>query len=124
MMTVNLFYQYWLHTDLIGRLGPLEWVLNTPSSHRVHHASNSEYLDRNYGGILIIWDRVFGTYAREKPETPITYGLVHPVGSRNPLTLTFHEWRAMAADVLRARSLREQLRQLFGRPSESLESQA
>ena len=75
MVAANLFYQFWLHTDLIGRLGPLEWMLNTPAHHRVHHASNEAYLDRNYGGILIIWDRLFGTFAEERPDTKIVYGL-------------------------------------------------
>jgi sterol desaturase/sphingolipid hydroxylase (fatty acid hydroxylase superfamily) len=120
MLGVNLFYQFWLHTDLVGRLGPLEWVFNTPSHHRVHHASNEEYLDRNYGGILIIWDRLFGTFAQEQPQTRIIYGLVHPVASLNPLGITFHEWIAMGRDFAHARSLRERLRQLFGRPAESL----
>jgi sterol desaturase/sphingolipid hydroxylase (fatty acid hydroxylase superfamily) len=122
MLAVNLFYQFWLHTDLVGRLGPLEWVFNTPSHHRVHHASNSEYLDRNYGGILIVWDRLFGTYAEEHPQTRIVYGLVHPVGSMNPFKILFNEWIAIARDVKRARSWRERLTQLFGRPSDSLAS--
>jgi sterol desaturase/sphingolipid hydroxylase (fatty acid hydroxylase superfamily) len=120
VMAVNLFYQFWLHTDLVGRLGPLEWMFNTPSHHRVHHASNPDYLDRNFGGILIIWDRLFGTFAAERPGIRITYGLVHPVGSLNPLRITCHEWLAMARDVYRARSWREKLQQLFGRPGTSL----
>jgi hypothetical protein len=122
MLAINLFYQFWLHTDLVGRLGPLEWVLNTPSHHRVHHASNPEYVDRNYGGILIIWDRLFGTFAEEQPQNPITYGLVHPVGTHNPIKITFHEWLAMAGDVCRAGSSREAFRQLFGTPDEALAS--
>jgi len=116
MLGLNLFYQFWLHTDLIGRLGPIEWVFNTPSHHRVHHASNREYLDRNYGGILIIWDRLFGTFAEERAQVEITYGLVHPVGSLNPMRIAFHEWGAIARDVVGARSLGEGLRQVFGRP--------
>ncbi len=116
MLAFNLFYQFWIHTDLVGKLGPLEWVLNTPSHHRVHHASNSEYLDRNYGGVLIIWDRLFGTFAQEQPWTEIVYGLVHPIGSRNPITIAFHEWGAMARGVGRARSWRERFAQVFGRP--------
>jgi sterol desaturase/sphingolipid hydroxylase (fatty acid hydroxylase superfamily) len=124
MLAVNLFYQFWLHTDLVGRLGPLEWVFNTPSHHRVHHASNTEYLDRNYGGILIVWDRLFGTYAEEHPQTRIVYGLVHPVGSLNPFKILFNEWIAIARDVKRARSWRERLTQLFGRPGDSLASAA
>ena len=120
MLAVNLFYQFWLHTDLVGKLGPLEWVLNTPSHHRVHHASNDEYLDRNYGGILIVWDRLFGSFAEERSDRPIAYGLVHPIASLNPFTLTFHEWLAMVCDLRRVHSWTERLRQLFGRPGESL----
>jgi sterol desaturase/sphingolipid hydroxylase (fatty acid hydroxylase superfamily) len=120
MLAVNLFFQFWLHTDLVGRLGPVEWIFNTPSHHRVHHASNEVYLDRNYGGILIVWDRIFGTFAQEEPHTSITYGLVHPIGSVNPLKILFHEWIAMGRDFVRARTLRERLRQLFGRPTDSL----
>jgi sterol desaturase/sphingolipid hydroxylase (fatty acid hydroxylase superfamily) len=120
MSAVNLFYQFWLHTDLVGRLGPLEWLFNTPSHHRVHHASNAEYLDRNYGGILIVWDRLLGTFAEERPQTRITYGLVHPLGSLNPVRIALHEWLAIARDVGRASSWRERLRQAFGRPADSL----
>lgn len=120
MLGINLAYQFWLHTDLIGRLGPLEWILNTPAHHRVHHASNGEYLDRNYGGILIVWDRLFGTFALERPDAPIVYGLVHPIGSLNPLVITFHEWMAIARDFHRARSWRAGLTQLFCRPAHSL----
>jgi hypothetical protein len=111
---------------------PISWAgsdrssgfFNTPSHHRVHHASNCEYLDRNYGGILIIWDRLFGTFAQEQLQTEITYGLVHPVGSLNPVRIAFHEWGALARDLGRARSWRERLRQLFGRPGDSLASLA
>ncbi len=120
MLAANLLYQFWLHTDIVGRLGPLEWILNTPSHHRVHHASNAEYLDRNYGGILIIWDRLFGTFAAEKPQTEIVYGLVHPIGSANPVTIAFHEWGVMARDLGRARSWRARLRGVFGRPGDDL----
>jgi sterol desaturase/sphingolipid hydroxylase (fatty acid hydroxylase superfamily)/outer membrane scaffolding protein for murein synthesis (MipA/OmpV family) len=116
MQAINLAYQFWLHTDLVGRFGPLEWVFNTPAHHRVHHASNGEYLDRNYGGILIIWDRLFGTFAAERPQTPITYGLVHPVGSLNPILIIFHQWLTMIRDCARASTWRERLKQLFGRP--------
>lgn len=124
MLSINLFYQFWLHTDLVGRLGPLEWIFNTPSHHRVHHASNTEYLDRNYGGILIVWDRLFGTHAVEDPQTRIVYGLVHPIGSLNPFKILFHEWIAIARDVKRAHSWRERLTQLFGKPGNSLASAA
>jgi len=123
MLGINLMYQFWLHTDLVGRLGPLEWILNTPSHHRVHHASNPEYLDRNYGGIVIIWDRLFGTFAEEKADTKIIYGLVHPVGTLNPLRIAFAGWVAMARDAARAHTWRERLRQLFGRPGARLQGE-
>lgn len=120
MSAINLSYQFLLHTEAVRSLGPLEWVLNTPSHHRVHHASNPEYIDRNYGGMIIIWDRLFSTFARERPDVTITYGLVHPLRSANPLRVAFHEWLALAGDAWRARSWAERLRQLFGRPGDSL----
>jgi sterol desaturase/sphingolipid hydroxylase (fatty acid hydroxylase superfamily) len=119
-LAVNLAYQFWLHTDAIGRLGPLDWIFNTPSNHRVHHATNEPYLDRNYGGVIMIWDHVFGTYARERADLPITYGLVHPPGTLNPLKLAVGQWLDMVRDAARATSWRQRLRQLFGRPADSL----
>ncbi|MCY1080525.1 sterol desaturase family protein [Archangium lansingense] len=80
---LNTLYQFWVHTELIGKLGPLEWVLVTPSHHRVHHACNGRYLDKNHGGILILWDRLFGTF--EPEEERITYGTVKPIRTFNPL---------------------------------------
>lgn len=80
--SINLLYQFWIHTRLVGRLGPLEWVLNTPSHHRVHHGCEARYLDRNYGGMLIVWDRLFGTFQREDQEPH--YGVVHPIRTWNP----------------------------------------
>jgi sterol desaturase/sphingolipid hydroxylase (fatty acid hydroxylase superfamily) len=81
--SLDLVYQFWIHTEVVGRLGPLEKVLNTPSGHRVHHGINPGYLDKNYGGILIIWDRIFGTYAPE--AEPVVYGVTKPLQSYNPL---------------------------------------
>jgi sterol desaturase/sphingolipid hydroxylase (fatty acid hydroxylase superfamily) len=83
MVAISTLYQFWIHTELVGKLGPLEWVLNTPSHHRVHHAVNPEYLDRNYGAALIVWDRLFGTFAEER-EVPV-YGTVKPLRSFNPV---------------------------------------
>jgi sterol desaturase/sphingolipid hydroxylase (fatty acid hydroxylase superfamily) len=120
VLGANLFFQFWLHTDLVGRLGPLEWLFNTPSHHRVHHATNPHYLDRNFGGVLIVFDRLFGTHAVERGDEPVVYGLVHPVGSYNPVTIAFHQWVQMARDVWRAESWSERFRQAFGRPGESL----
>jgi sterol desaturase/sphingolipid hydroxylase (fatty acid hydroxylase superfamily) len=116
MVSASLLYQFWLHTTLIPRLGPLELVVNTPSAHRVHHASNAEYLDRNYGGVLIVFDRLFGTYAREAPAVQIRYGLVHPLRSRNPLVIAFHGLIGMLRDVRRAHGWRDRLGFIFGPP--------
>jgi sterol desaturase/sphingolipid hydroxylase (fatty acid hydroxylase superfamily) len=88
MAAVSLLYQFWIHTELVGRLGWLERVLNTPSHHRVHHAVNPQYLDRNYGAILIVWDRVFGTFAEER-EAPV-YGTTKPLRSFHPLWAQVH----------------------------------
>jgi len=112
----NLLYQFWLHTELVPKLGPLEWILNTPSHHRVHHASNGAYLDRNYGGVLIIFDRLFGTFVEEHNDVPCRYGLVKPLKSYNPLYIALHEWIAMAKDVWNAHSWRERLLHVVGPP--------
>jgi sterol desaturase/sphingolipid hydroxylase (fatty acid hydroxylase superfamily) len=112
----SLLYQFWLHTTLIPRLGPLEWVLNTPSSHRVHHGSNPEYLDRNYGGTLIVFDRLFGTYQAEDPAIAIRFGLVHPVTSLNPFVIVFHEFAAVLGDLRRARNWHDRLAHVFAPP--------
>ncbi len=87
---INLLYQFWVHTEAIGKLGPLEWVMNTPSHHRVHHARNPKYLDRNYAGMFIIWDRLFGTFQVED-EQPV-YGLTRPLESWNPVWANLHYW--------------------------------
>ena len=83
----NLLFQFWIHTELIDSLGPLEYILNTPRHHRIHHGSNRYCLDKNYAGALIIWDRMFGTFAEEKPGEKIVYGLVEDVNSMNPFWL-------------------------------------
>jgi sterol desaturase/sphingolipid hydroxylase (fatty acid hydroxylase superfamily) len=116
MLALNLLYQSWIHTDLIGKLGWFDRVFNSPSNHRVHHASNPDYIDRNYGGVLIIFDRMFGTYVEERADEPCRYGLVQPLQSHNPLWIAFHEWVAMVKDVLSARSLREVVGYMFGPP--------
>lgn len=94
-VSISLAYQFFIHTQLVPKLGVLEWVLNTPSHHRAHHGRNARYIDRNYGGILIVWDRLFGTFVEESDDEPPEYGIPDPIDSHNPLTLTFHEWRAM-----------------------------
>ncbi len=109
-----LAYQTWLHTELIGKLGPLERVLNTPSHHRVHHGCDDKYIDRNYGGILIIWDRLWGTFQVEE-ETP-RYGLKRDFDSRNPIRVWFSEWPALMSDMAKSKSLSELLGYLFRPP--------
>ena len=111
---VVLAYQTWLHTELIGKLGPLEQVLNTPSHHRVHHGCDDEYLDKNYGGILIIWDRLFGTFQEERQRPK--YGLNREFDSVNPVMVWFSELPRFFRDVFNARSFRELMHRLFDRP--------
>ena len=113
---LNLLYQFWLHTEWIPKLGWLEYVLNTPSHHRVHHAANPEYIDRNYGGVFIIFDRMFGTFVAERDDLPCRYGLVEPLRSNNPIVIAFHEWVALARDLWQARSWRHRWSYLFGPP--------
>lgn len=107
-------YQTLIHTEKVGKLGWLDKILNTPSVHRVHHGSNRKYLDKNYGGVLIIWDRLFGTYQAE--EEPVIYGLTEPVGSANPVTINFHEYRQILRELCNAGSVRAAFRILFGSP--------
>jgi sterol desaturase/sphingolipid hydroxylase (fatty acid hydroxylase superfamily) len=116
MLSLNLLYQFWIHATWIPRLGWLELVLNTPSAHRVHHAANLEYLDANYGGVLIVFDRVFGTYRAERDDVPCRYGLVVPMTGYNPLKIELFQWRALAHDLLAARSVRAVLGHLFMAP--------
>jgi sterol desaturase/sphingolipid hydroxylase (fatty acid hydroxylase superfamily) len=111
---ISLLYQFWLHTEAIGKMGPFEWVFNTPSHHRVHHGRNVAYLDRNHGGILILWDRLFGTFAEEKEQ--VDYGLTKNLETFHPVRIAFHEWSAIGRDVLRSRSLRDALGYVFGPP--------
>lgn len=110
----NTLYQFWIHTRLIGRLGPLEWVLNTPSHHRVHHGRDPKYIDRNHGGTLIVWDRLFGTF-RVEEEEPV-YGITRPLRSFNPLWANFQVWADLAGMAGRTRRLRDGLRLLWKRP--------
>jgi sterol desaturase/sphingolipid hydroxylase (fatty acid hydroxylase superfamily) len=116
-VALNLTYQFWLHTELIGRLPRwIEYVFNTPAHHRVHHASNPEYLDCNYGGVLIVFDRLFGSFRSERPGVPIRFGLVEPVYSHNPVRIAFHAWIGMFADLRRARSAGQVWMTVFGPP--------
>lgn len=104
MQSVSLIYQFFVHTELVRSLGPLEAVFNTPSHHRVHHGSNPQYLDRNYGGIFIVWDRLFGSFEPERER--VRYGLTQNLQTFNPVRIAFHEWAALLRDLRRATSLR------------------
>ena len=108
---LNLIYQFWIHTEAIGKMPKwFEAVMNTPSHHRVHHGRNARYLDANYAGVFIVWDRMFGTFVPELESEKPDYGLVHNLGTFNPLRVAFHEWLAMARDVFQpGLSLRQRL---------------
>jgi sterol desaturase/sphingolipid hydroxylase (fatty acid hydroxylase superfamily) len=116
MLGINLLYQFFIHTELAPRLGPLEWVLNTPAHHRVHHASNASCLDKNYGGMLIVFDLLFGTFANAPAQEPLRYGLVGGEPSFNPVRIALGEWIAMLRDTSKAQGPRAKLRTLFGPP--------
>lgn len=112
---LNLLYQYWIHTEAIDRLpAPLERVLNTPSHHRVHHGTNPEYLDRNYGGILIVWDKLFGTFEPEVRR--VRYGLTKNISTHNPLRVAYHEFADIVRDVRRDTRWRDRLGHVLRRP--------
>ena len=113
MQQVSLLYQYWIHTETIGKMWrPFEYIFNTPSHHRVHHGSDVKYLDKNYAGIMIIWDRMFGTFI-EETDRP-TYGLVENVNTNNPVKIAFGEWIDMGKDIIS--NPKHSLNYIFGRP--------
>lgn len=113
MQQVSLLYQYWIHTETIGKMWrPFEYIFNTPSHHRAHHGSDVKYLDKNYAGIMIIWDRMFGTFT-EETDRP-TYGLVENVNTNNPIKIAFGEWIDMGKDVIS--NPKYSLNYIFGRP--------
>jgi sterol desaturase/sphingolipid hydroxylase (fatty acid hydroxylase superfamily) len=114
----NLVYQFWIHTETIGKMPAwFEAVMNTPSHHRVHHATNARYLDANYAGTLIIWDRMFGTFVPEEESDRPRYGIVGNIGTFNPIKVAFHEWVAMLRDAFRpGLSVRERVLYLFAPP--------
>ena len=102
------------HTQVIGKLGPLEWIFNTPSHHRVHHGSNKQYIDKNYGNLLIIWDRLFGTF--EPEDEAVKFGLVNNVNTFNPVKVTFMAWMSMINDLKQKNSFIEIIKVIFGPP--------
>lgn len=115
MQSISLLYQFWIHTELINKFpAPIEAIFNTPSHHRVHHGSDLDYLDKNHAGILIIWDRLFGTF-QEEHHRP-TYGLTTNINTHNPVRIAFHEWVSIGQDLRRSRSIRDVFGYLFGPP--------
>jgi sterol desaturase/sphingolipid hydroxylase (fatty acid hydroxylase superfamily) len=115
--SLNLIYQFWVHTEHIRRLGPLEWLLVTPSNHRVHHARNPCYIDRNYAGVFILWDRLFGTFQDERPEEPCVYGVTKGLRSWNPLWANFHVWSEGVQNAWRTPRWRDKLLLWFKPPA-------
>jgi alkylglycerol monooxygenase len=111
----NLIYQFWIHTREIHRLGPLEWMMNTPSHHRVHHGVNPKYQDRNYAGVFIIWDRLFGSFTPEDEE-PV-YGITKPLGTWNPVWANVHVFAEIFRNARRTRRWSDKFKVLFGPPS-------
>ncbi|MBL7744329.1 MAG: sterol desaturase family protein [Chitinophagaceae bacterium] len=115
MKAISVIYQFWLHTEVIRKMpGWFEAFFNTPSHHRIHHASNIEYLDKNHGGFLIIWDKLFGTFQKE--TDPPVYGLTKKIGSSNPFAIAFHEWKSMFSDLKKAKKLKDYLNYIFNSP--------
>ncbi|MDL3984426.1 sterol desaturase family protein [Shewanella xiamenensis] len=116
VVLLNLGLQFFVHTQAVRKLGPLEWLFNTPCHHRVHHGRNPQYIDKNYAGILIIWDKLFGTFVPE--EETVIYGITKPVNSFNPIKVTFSEWRDMFSEVTaRGLTLLERFKILFAPPA-------
>jgi len=119
MHGLNLIYQFWIHTSFIGKLGFLEKILNTPSHHRVHHGVNDQYLDKNYAGIFIVWDRMFGTFI-EETETP-RYGIIKPLDGYNPLWINTHGWAETWEAMKTKQTFYGKIRCVFGAPAMDFE---
>jgi sterol desaturase/sphingolipid hydroxylase (fatty acid hydroxylase superfamily) len=113
--SVTAIQNFIVHTEKVGKLGVLDWLFNTPSNHRVHHGSNPEYLDKNLGGILMVYDHLFGTYAKE--TVPATYGITHNIKTHDPLKIILHEYIKLAKELAKTRGLLAKLRFLFSLPS-------
>ncbi len=116
-ISINLIFQFWVHTKFIKKLPSfIEFIFNTPSHHRVHHASNPRYLDRNHAGTLIIWDRMFGTFSEEKDEEPVVYGITTNIDTYNPLKIASHEFTSMWKDIREAPKFSDRLKYIFYAP--------
>ena len=122
---VNLVYQFWVHTEHIGHLGFLEKIFITPMNHRIHHAKNKEYIDANYGGVFIIWDRMFGTYNPQRPDIKPVYGTATPLNSWNPLWANFQVFSIMIKDTIKTKSWKDKIKVWFSktywRPEDCIE---
>ncbi len=122
---VNLVYQFWVHTEHIGHLGWMEKVFITPMNHGIHHAKNKEYIDANYGGVFIIWDRMFGTYTAQRPDLKPVYGTATPLNSWNPLWANFQVFSIMIKDTIKTKSWRDKVKvwfsQTYWRPDDCIE---
>ena len=122
---VNLVYQFWVHTEHIGHLGFLEKIFITPMNHRIHHAKNKEYIDANYGGVFIIWDRMFGTYNPQRPDVKPVYGTATPLNSWNPLWANFQVFSIMIKDTIKTKSWKDKIKVWFSktywRPEDCIE---
>jgi sterol desaturase/sphingolipid hydroxylase (fatty acid hydroxylase superfamily) len=122
--SLHVLAQFWVHAGWMPKLGFVEGILNTPSAHRVHHATHPEYRDKNFGGALVVFDRLFGTYAPERDGVPLVYGLTPQLRSENPVRIAFHEWVRLWRDARRAGTTRAVLRCLLGPPSRGEELDA
>jgi sterol desaturase/sphingolipid hydroxylase (fatty acid hydroxylase superfamily) len=111
---ISLIWAVWSHTKHIGKLGFLEYIIVTPSGHRVHHGTNPEYIDKNYGGVFIFWDILFGTFEHE--VKPVVYGITQNINTYNPIKIIFHEWQALYKDVVQSKSLGEAFNRTFRPP--------
>ena len=123
VVALNLAYQFFIHTQIVYKLGWLEQVFNTPSHHRVHHATNKAYLDRNFAGVLIIWDKLFDTYVEENIEKngPCHYGIIGQIKSNNPFFINFHQWIHMFKLAFKTKGLKAKYQVLFAYPTSSVD---
>ncbi|MBT8149072.1 MAG: sterol desaturase family protein [Gammaproteobacteria bacterium] len=117
VVALNLAYQFFVHTQAVGKLGWLEQVFNTPSHHRVHHAINAKYIDKNFGGVLIIWDKLFGSFVEEDEREPCRYGILGQIHTNNVITISFHQWKHMLLEAVHAKGIKQKLAALFTYPT-------
>ena len=122
IVAINLAYQFFVHTQIVTKLGWFEKVFNTPSHHRVHHSINKKYIDKNFAGVLIIWDKVFGSFVEEDFDTPCRYGIIGQIDSNNPMVITFHQWQHLFKSFIQAKGVKAKWRVLFTYPTSSVNS--